>query len=65
MGEPEGRVNGCECRVDDIQSQPLGEVRGQAKLVNIAGEIIRSSVAERNANPRSGSAKLRWTCRSP
>lgn len=26
----------------------------------IAGEVIRPSVAERNANPRSASAKLRW-----
>lgn len=28
--------------------------------IEIAGEVIRPSVAERNANPRSASAKLRW-----
>ena len=30
----------------------------------IADEVIRPSAAERNANPRSGSAKLRWARRS-
>ena len=30
----------------------------------VADEVIRPSAAERNANPRSASAKLRWTRRS-
>jgi len=30
----------------------------------ISDEVIRPSAAERNANPRSSSAKLRWACRS-
>jgi hypothetical protein len=32
-------------RVDDIQSHPQGEIRGQTKLVNI-GEDVRKSAAE-------------------
>jgi 16S rRNA (cytosine1402-N4)-methyltransferase len=31
----------------------------------ISSEVIRSTAAERNANPRSSSAKLRWAHRSP
>ena len=31
----------------------------------ISDEVIRPSAAERNANPRSSSAKLRWARRSP
>jgi 16S rRNA (cytosine1402-N4)-methyltransferase len=30
----------------------------------ISDEVIRPSAAERNANPRSSSAKLRWACRA-
>jgi 16S rRNA (cytosine1402-N4)-methyltransferase len=38
--------------------------RGAGLYSQISGEVIRPSAAERNANPRSSSAKLRWARRA-
>ena len=38
--------------------------RGAGLYPQISDEVIRPSAAERNANPRSSSAKLRWARRS-
>ena len=34
-------------RVDDIQSQPLGEFRGQKKLVNIAADVRKFAAQQK------------------
>jgi 16S rRNA (cytosine1402-N4)-methyltransferase len=46
-------------------SSPAYSQRHRSNLYSeIADEVIRPSVAERNANPRSGAAKLRWARKS-
>lgn len=35
----------------------------ESALAGLAGDVIRPTPAERNANPRSSTAKLRWARR--